>query len=105
MYPEAVIRELLGLDEAEPTVFVETERFAERVRDVGEWVAPLLPWIKIATQQWGAPVSSGVRINGVDLPLAAPTLATAVTDMRAAISRGESLVKVAGPTSRQHPRT
>lgn len=96
MYPEAVIRELLGLDEAEPTVFVETERFAERVRDVGEWVAPLLPWIKIATQQWGAPVSSGVRINGVDLPLDAPTLATAVTDMRAAISRGESLVKVAG---------
>ena len=96
MYPEAVIREILGLDEAEPTVFVETERFAERVRDVGEWAVPVLPWIKIAPQEWSAPVSSGVRINGVDLPLDAPTLEAAVADMRAAISRGDVAIKVGG---------
>lgn len=96
MYPEAVIREILGLDDGEPTVFVETERFAERVRDVGEWAAPILPWIKIAPQAWGAPVSSGVRINGVDLPLDAPTLDAVVADMRAAISRGDASVMVSG---------
>ena len=96
MYPEAVIREILGLDEATPTVFVETERFAERVRDIGEWAAPVLPWIKIAPQTWGAPLSSGVRINGVDLPLDVPTLEAAVSDMRAAISSGAPSVKVSG---------
>ena len=45
MYPEAVIREKMGVGDDEPTVFVETERFAERVRDVGQWVKPALPWI------------------------------------------------------------
>lgn len=96
MYPEAVIRELLGVEEEAKTAFVETERFAERVLDVGEWVAPLLPWIKIAAQDWGAPVSAGVRINGVELPLDASTLGTALTEMRAAVEAGVPTVNVAG---------
>ena len=95
MYPGAVIRELLGLEDDTPTVFVETERFAERVLDVGEWAAPILPWIKIASQNWGAPASSGVRINGVDLPLDAAVLEAAVQDMRAAAASGASTITVA----------
>ena len=96
MYPEAVIREMLGVSESEPTVFVETERFAERVRDVGEWSAPILPWIKIASQDWGAPVSAGVRIDGVDVPLDRPTLERAIEDIGTAISSGVPTVQVAG---------
>lgn len=96
MYPEAVIRELLGLEEAAPTVFVETERFAERVRDIGEWAAPILPWIKIAPQNWDAPVASGVRVNGVEVPLDQESLTSAVADMREAIAKGEAKITVAG---------
>lgn len=96
MYPEAVIRELMGAEESEPTVFVETEKFAERVRDVGEWTAPVLPWIKIAPQQWGAPQAGGIRIGGVDLPLDEPTVAQAVQDMEAALAAGQSSITVAG---------
>lgn len=96
MYPEAVIRELMGAEESEPTVFVETEKFAERVRDVGEWTAPVLPWIKIAPQQWGAPQAGGLRIGGVDLPLDEPTVAQAVQDMEAALAAGQSAITVAG---------
>ena len=96
MYPEAVIREMMGADESEPTVFVETEKFAERVRDVGEWSAPVLPWIKISPQKWDAPQSGGLRIGGVDLPLDEPTVAQAVEDIQTAIAEGKSAITVAG---------
>jgi hypothetical protein len=96
MYPEAVIREMLGVDESEPTVFVETEKFAERVRDVGEWAAPVLPWIKISPQNWDAPQSGGLRIGGVDLPLDEPTVAQAVQEMHTAIAEGKPAITVAG---------
>lgn len=96
MYPEAVIREMMGADESEPTVFVETEKFAERVRDVGEWSAPVLPWIKISPQKWDAPQSGGLRIGGADLPLDEPTVAQAVEDIQTAIAEGKPAITVAG---------
>lgn len=96
MYPEAVIREMLGAEESEPTVFVETEKFAERVRDVGEWSAPVLPWIKISPQKWDAPQSGGLSIGGVDLPLDEPTVAQAVQEIQTAIAEGKPSITVAG---------
>lgn len=96
MYPEAVIREMMELDETEPTVFIETEKFAERVRDVGEWMAPVLPWIKISAQKWDAPRSGGLRIGGVDLPLDEATVVQAVHDMQSAIAQGKPAITVAG---------
>lgn len=96
MYPEAVLRELLGANETAPTVFVETERFAERVRDVGEWQAPVLPWIKIAPQSWGAPVAGGVRVGGVELPLELPVLEKAIGDMHTALAQGQASVIIDG---------
>lgn len=96
MFPEAVIRERLGLPDETPTVFVETERFADRVRDIGEWSTPILPWIKIESQDWGAPNTCGVRVAGKDVPLDPATLSTAVSDMRAAIAAGKDKVEVGG---------
>lgn len=96
MYPEAVIREMLGAEETEPTVFIETEKFAERVRDVGEWSAPVLPWIKISPQKWDAPQSGGIRIGGVDVPLDEPTVARAVLEIQTAIAEGKPAITVAG---------
>jgi len=96
MYPEAIIKEMLGSDQAAPSVFVETERFADRVRDVGEWAAPVLPWIKIPPQSWGAPSTAGVRLGGVDLPLDKEELASAISAMRSAIAAGSSSSTVGG---------
>lgn len=96
MYPEAVIRELLDLDESAQTVFVETERFAERVRDVGDWSAPVLPWIKIASQEWGAPVSGGVRLNGVEVPLKPEEIQSAVVAMQKALEQGVASISLSG---------
>jgi hypothetical protein len=98
MFPEAVIREIMGAEEAEPTVFVETEKFAERVMDVGEWAAPVLPWIKIMPQQWGAPQSGGIRIGGKELPLDVPSVSKALIDIQSAIADGRPSITVAGET-------
>lgn len=95
MYPEAVLREYMGAEDTAPTVFVETDRFAERVRDVGEWQAPLLPWIKIDPQSWGAPVAAGVRLGGVELPLDIATLEQALGDMHTALAQGQSTITIA----------
>ncbi len=96
MHPEAVIRELMGLDESAPTVFVETERYADRVLDLGAWSEPALPWIKIPSQDWSAPVSSGIRLNGVDLPLERAALESGLNDMREALAAGQTTVLIGG---------
>ncbi|SDC45045.1 Helicase conserved C-terminal domain-containing protein [Variovorax sp. CF079] len=98
MHPEAVLRELTNACESEPSVFVETERFAERVMDIGEWAAPIVPWIKIAGQDWGAPTAAGIRIDGAELPLDKPTIDKAIDDLEAALAKGEPEVQVAGRT-------
>lgn len=96
LHPEAVIREILGHSEDAPSLFVETERFAERVLDVSEWVAPILPWIKISPQGWAPPVGFGVRINGVEVPLDARELARACDAMRKALPNGPGTIDVNG---------
>ena len=96
LHPEAVIREILKQSDDAPTLFVETERFAERVLDVSEWVAPILPWIKIAPQGWAPPVGFGVRINGVEVPLNGAQLESACTAMRAALPKGLPEIEIDG---------
>jgi len=96
LHPEAVIRELLQQSDDEPTLFVETEKFAERVMDVSTWVAPILPWIKIAPQGWAPPVGFGIRINGVEVPLDFAQLEVACQEMREAIPKGLAEIDVNG---------
>lgn len=94
--PEAVIRELLEQSDSDPTVFVETEKYAERVRDIAVWSTPILPWIKVVGQDWTAPSSYGVKLDGVEIPLTKEALDLACTSVASAIDNGDRLAKVAG---------
>lgn len=94
LHPEAVIRELLNEAEDAPSVFVETERFADRVVDVAEWVAPVLPWIKIPAQSWAPPTQYGIRLQGVDVPLEREQLASVCEAMAEALQSGQSTITV-----------
>jgi hypothetical protein len=96
LHPEAVIRELLGESDDAPTVFVETERFADRVVDIAEWVAPVLPWIKIPAQSWAPPVQVGIRLQGMDVPLETEELAPLCERMAQALSDGAVVLDVNG---------
>lgn len=92
LHPEAVIREILQLEENVSILFVETEKFSERVADVGEWVTPILPWIKIASQSWEPPAGFGIRIDGVDIPLDRDKLNLTITEMEGAIKTGAKTI-------------
>lgn len=94
MFPEATLRELLELGPEAPIEFIETEKFADRVRDVGAWESPVVPWIKIESQDWSAPCTSGVRINGQDIPLEREALTELASKLEAGIRNGEKEVKV-----------
>ncbi len=96
LHPEAVIREMLGQGDEEPSLFIETEKFAERVLDVSDWIPPILPWIKISPQGWAPPVDFGVRINGVEVPMSSQELDRACDEMRSAINKGEPSISVNG---------
>ena len=96
LHPEAVIRELLDQPEDEPSVFVETERFADRVVDVAEWIPPVLPWIKIQPQSWAPPMQMGIRLNGVDIQLEAKELGELCSAMTQALQAGQASVDVKG---------
>jgi hypothetical protein len=92
--PEAVIRELLGVADEAPLPFVETESYAERVRDISEWTPPIVPWIKIASQSWAAPTELGLRIGGKDIPLDREVLGRLMTAMQEAVERKQPSVRV-----------
>ncbi|TDP74732.1 helicase-like protein [Roseateles toxinivorans] len=94
--PEAMLKEMLGVSEDATTVFVETERYADRVRDIAEWVEPVLPWIKVSPQKWDAPTACGLRIGGVEFPLSPESVMGACDAMREAIATGKSTVDVDG---------
>lgn len=96
LHPEAIIRELLDQPDDAPSVFVETERFADRVVDVAEWVTPILPWIKIQPQSWAPPTQMGIRLNGVDVPLEPEELAPLCITMAEALGAGLASVDVKG---------
>lgn len=63
--PRATLTEALG-DDMDPTeiesLFVETVQYSDRVREIGLWEAPVLPWIKKDPDSW-LPEKFGVRIG------------------------------------------
>ena len=93
MHPEAVIREALDQDEDALTAFVETEKYAERVREIGEWQEPVLPWVKIETQTWVPPkVGEDVFPGLAELDHEQTELA--VSELRKALQAGISTTKI-----------
>ena len=63
--PRSFIRNALGDDLAEELIeqlFVETAEYSERVKDVGLWERPVLPWVKRQSDTW-IPESFGLKIG------------------------------------------
>ena len=99
LHPEAVIAEMMGEDndtQALPPVFIETETYSERVLDVAEWVAPIIPWIKVESQQWLPADSFGFRVGDAEIPLTESDLDAAIHQVQTAIDKGEKTALVNG---------
>jgi hypothetical protein len=101
LHPEAVIAEMIGEDsdtQSLPPVFIETETYSERVLDVAEWVAPIVPWIKVESQQWLPTDTFGFRVGNAEIPLTEHDLDSAIHKVQAAIDKGEKTALVNGQT-------
>jgi hypothetical protein len=99
LHPEAVIAEMIGEDNDSgllPPIFIETETYSDRVVDVAEWVAPIVPWIKVESQQWLPSDTFGVRINDLEIPLTDEDLGNAIKEVQEAIDKGQSTATVQG---------
>ncbi len=99
LHPEAVIAEMMGEEsdtQALPPVFIETETYSERVLDVAEWVAPIVPWIKVQSQQWLPSDTFGFRVGNAEIPLTEQDLETAIQEVKTAMSKGEKTAIVNG---------
>lgn len=95
LHPEAVLAECLGEDlfQGQP-LFIETEKYSERVQDVAEWVAPIIPWMKVRSQSWEPSSEFGFKIGGKEISLSGPELEQAIVDVESAIASGQSTVTV-----------
>lgn len=99
LHPEAVIAEMMGEDsdtQALPPVFIETETYSERVLDVAEWVAPIIPWIKVESQQWLPADTFGFRVGAAEIALTETDLEAAIHQVQTAIEKGEKTALVNG---------
>ena len=67
---------------------------SERVRGVGAWTDKALPWIKMAAEPWLPPEQLGLRIGSQIVPLAPEELQGLLDDVRAAVERGDPVVRV-----------
>lgn len=107
--PEAVISEAIGEDPFSGTnLFVETENFSDRVMDIGDWDPPVLPWIKIASQNWTLPDGSetaGIRIGTVDLPLKREDIGVLKDQIQRAMADGNPVVTYEGVDVPSNPET
>jgi hypothetical protein len=99
LHPEAVIAELIGEDSDSqdlPPIFIETETYSERVLDVAEWVPPIVPWIKVQSQQWLPTDTCGFRIGDAEISLTETDLESAISEVSQAIDKGEKTALING---------
>ena len=98
--PEAVLEEFLGKsftgDPSIQPLFIETEKYSDRVFDVAGWVPPAVPWIKVEGQAWIAPNDFGLRIGDAEISLKGPELEKAIEKVEQAIAKQEPTVELKG---------
>ncbi len=88
--PQAYLKELLGEELDEPVIeqlFIPTEQYSERVRDLGIWQPVVLPWIKREPNTW-LPERFGILVGDTRLELS-PEDATSLRELVAqAVRKG-----------------
>jgi hypothetical protein len=95
--PQAYLHARLG-DEIAPEIidrlFVETDKFSERVRDVGLWQPKVLPWVKRKGEGW-VPERVGLEFDGARAELDPKDLPEVKKEVEAALAEGRPTATVA----------
>lgn len=98
--PRAILAEELG-DDTDSTeiesLFVETVQYSDRVRKIGLWEAPVLPWIKKDPDSW-LPEKFGVRIGDKYIQIDPDEVSSLRDKVEGAIESGKPSVVFNGET-------
>ncbi len=71
------------------SIFIETAEYSERVRDVGLWETPVIPWVQCEGEQW-LPEKFGLTIGTKTLFLDKPDVKELQDQVQAAIAQGKA---------------
>ena len=96
--PQVYLKEALGEELQEAIMellFIPTEQYSERVRDLGIWQPVVLPWLKSEPNQW-LPESFGIMVGDARIELNPKGATTLDQLLVKAISNGEPNVDFQG---------
>jgi len=80
------------LDEIVEDLFTETQQFSERVREIGLWQKPTLPWLAAKAHGWLPPEVIPVTIEGQEYAVHLDELPELVDEMGQAVAVGQESV-------------
>jgi hypothetical protein len=98
--PRSFLRTAYGDSFPEETLsalFVETPRYlSDRVKGIGPWDPPVIPWVKLPANLWLPPEDLGIEFEDVRLALNSGKALELIQRVELAIERGEPQVLVEG---------
>ncbi len=96
--PQAYLKEALGETLPESVIeqlFIPTEQYSERVRDLGLWQPVVLPWVKREPNSW-LPERFGIMVGDTRIELESKDVAKLEGSLRDAVSSGKPEVDFGG---------
>ncbi len=107
--PRAFLRAEYGdllPEEALESLFVETPQYlSDRVKGIGRWDPPVIPWVKLPANSWMPPDEVGIEVGGVRVTVKASETEQAIRQVEQAIERGEPQVDIGGQVVPATPET
>jgi SNF2 family DNA or RNA helicase len=80
---------------SENSIFIETEKYSERVLDLAEWVPPVVPWIKVQSQSWLPTDSCGFRVGAQNVPIEVADIPSAINAVKESMDAGNPTAVIA----------
>lgn len=84
-------------EETLDSLFIETPQYlSDRVKGIGRWDPPVIPWVKLTANSWLPPEEVGIEVNGVRLTVKPTDADGIIRQVEAAIERGEPETDIGG---------
>ena len=78
-------------------LFVETPQYlSDRVKGIGRWEPPIIPWVKLPVNRWLPPNETGVEVGGVRVPVPAAQVDGVIEQLQQAIAEGRTEIEING---------
>lgn len=98
--PRAFLRAKYGEslpDETLDSLFVETPQYlSDRVKGIGRWDPPVIPWVKLPANSWLPPEELGISVGGIRVAVRPTEADEFIQKVENAIERGEPQVDIGG---------